>query len=48
MFINIRDTYYDYLQCEKLLNSCSSCPSSYGKYKAKRHNVDKTKRRKRK
>ena len=48
MFLNIMDTYYDYLQCEKLLNNRSICPSSYGQYKAKRHNVDKTNRRKRK
>lgn len=47
MLLNIRDNYYDYLQYEKFLK-CSSCPSLYGQYKAKRHNVDKTKRRKRK
>lgn len=48
MFINIMDTYYDYLQSQKLLNSRSSCPSSYGHYIAKRHNVKKTKKIKRK
>lgn len=46
MFINIMDTYYDYLECQKLLNSRSSCPSSYGHYIYKRHNVKKLKREK--